>query len=173
LSSAGDYHLRTVPVLNYLDHQPRIVGQLDLAADAYIVGNVSLSGPAVLESSAVVRADRASVAIAAHFHMGRGSSIHVDGDGPTQIGRGVWLGAGTVVHGCTLGDGVRVEDGGLVLSHARVGQGSIVAAGALVTEGATFVDNSYIAGSPGRWVRETTVDERAETARRAGAPHAT
>jgi carbonic anhydrase/acetyltransferase-like protein (isoleucine patch superfamily) len=70
------------------------------------------------------------------------------------------------VHACTLGDNVRVEDRGLVLTGARVGAGSVVAAGALVTENAEFPAHSYLSGTPARRVRETTPEERAETARR-------
>ena len=69
---------------------------------------------------------------------------------PTLIGDDVWVGDDAVVHACTLGDGVRVEDGGLVLSNSRVGAGSIVAADALVAEGVEFPPNSYVSGTPGR-----------------------
>jgi len=77
----------------------------------------------------------------------------------------VWLGDDVVVHATTLGEGTRVEDGGLVLSTSSVGAGSIVAADALVSEGVEFPDNSYISGTPGRRVRETTLEERQETLR--------
>ena len=92
------------------------------------------------------------------------------------MGADVWVGEDAVVHATTLGDGVRVEDGGLVLSTSRVGAGSIVAADTLVSEGAEFPENSYISGTPGRRVRETTAEEREETRRliadalRAGIP---
>jgi carbonic anhydrase/acetyltransferase-like protein (isoleucine patch superfamily) len=157
-----------MPILTYLEHVPSVGSDVSLAPDAYVIGQAMLVGPAVLEASAVIRADREMVRIGANFHMGRASSIHIDGGCPTVIGSGVWLGAHTVAHGCTLGDGVRVEDAGLVLSGSIVGSGSIVAAGALVTEGTSFPDNSYIEGSPGRRTRDTTADERAETARRSG-----
>src|SRR5207248_929729 len=105
------------------------------------------------------------IEVGPRFRIGRGSSIHVELATPTIIGSDVWLGDDTVVHACTLGDGVRVEDGGLVLSNSRVGAGSIVAPDALVSEGVEFPARSYISGTPGRRVRETTADERAETAR--------
>jgi carbonic anhydrase/acetyltransferase-like protein (isoleucine patch superfamily) len=98
--------------------------------------------------------------------MGSRSSIHLEMDVGTNIGADVWLGDDVVVHGCTLGDGVRVEDGGLVLSNSRVGSGSVVAADAMVAEGAEFPDNSFIEGTPGRRTRETTAEERAETRQR-------
>ena len=78
----------------------------------------------------------------------------------------MWLGDDVVVHACSLGDEVRVEHGGLVLSNARIGSGSIVDAATLVPEGVEFPDNSFISGTPGRRLRDTTPDERAETRRR-------
>jgi carbonic anhydrase/acetyltransferase-like protein (isoleucine patch superfamily) len=155
-----------VPILTYLEHTPSVGPGVGLADDAYIVGKVSIAGPAVLEASAVLRGDQNRIVVGPRFHIGRGSTIHVESYSPTQVGSDVWLGDSVVVHACTLGDGVRVEDGGLVLSTARVGSGSIVAADALVPEGAEFPEDSYIAGTPGRRVRDTTHHEREETLRR-------
>jgi carbonic anhydrase/acetyltransferase-like protein (isoleucine patch superfamily) len=156
-----------VPILTYLEHRPAVGEGVGLAGDAYIVGKVSLVGPAVLAASAVLRGDQNGIVVGPRFHIGRGSTIHVESYSPTQIGSDVWLGDGVVVHACTLGDGVRVEDRGLVLSTSRVGSGSIVAAGSLVAEGAEFPENSYIDGTPGRRQRDTTPEEREETRRRA------
>lgn len=153
-----------MPILPYLEHEPRIDGELELANDAFIIGRVALVGPAVLEARSVIRGDQAAIDIGPHFHLGQGSTIHVDPNSPTRIGASVWMGADAVAHGCTLGDNVRVEDRALVLSRSEIGAGSIVEAGGLVTEGAVFPENSYISGSPGRRVRDTTPEERGEKA---------
>jgi carbonic anhydrase/acetyltransferase-like protein (isoleucine patch superfamily) len=152
-----------MPILPYLAHVPTVGDQVSLAEDAFVVGKVSLAGPAVLEPSAVIRGDQNRIAIGPRFRMGRGSTVHVEVHTHTEIGADVWLGNDVVAHACSLGDGTRVEDGGLVLSTSRVGAGSIVAADALVSEGADFPDHSYIAGIPGRRVRDTTDDERRQT----------
>jgi carbonic anhydrase/acetyltransferase-like protein (isoleucine patch superfamily) len=154
-----------MPILPYLEHLPEVGSDVALADDAFIVGKVFLAGPARLESSAVVRGDQNGVAIGARFRMGRRSSIHVERHTDTRVGANVWLGDDVVVHATTLGDGTRVEDGGLVLSTSKVGAGSIVAADALVPEGVEFPDNSYISGTPGRRARETTPEERQATLR--------
>ncbi len=154
-----------MPILPYLDHSPSVGQGVVLADDAYVVGEVELRGPARLESSAVLRGDQNRIVIGPRFRMGAGSSMHVEVHTETQVGSDVWVGDGAVVHATTLGDGTRVEDGGLVLSTSRVGAGSIVAADALVPEGVEFADNSYISGTPGRRIRETTPEERAETLR--------
>jgi carbonic anhydrase/acetyltransferase-like protein (isoleucine patch superfamily) len=154
-----------VPILTYLEHRPEVGQGVDLAEDAYVVGKVRLAGPAVLQSSAVLRGDQNRIVVGPRFRIGRGSTIHVESYSETQIGSGVWLGDNVVVHACTLGDGVRVTDGGLVLSTAIVGSGSIVTAGSLVSEGTEFPANSYIHGTPGRRLRDTTREEREETRR--------
>src|SRR6266516_3475575 len=124
-----------MPILPYLEHLPSIGVRVDLADDAFVIGKVHVSGPAVLGSRAVLRGDQNRIEVGPRFRIGRGSTIHVENHTPTQIGANVWLGDHVVVHACVLGDGTRVEDGGLVLSTSSVGSGSIVGADALVSEG--------------------------------------
>ena len=154
-----------MPILPYLEHRPAIGEDVELAASAFVIGRVTLAGPAVLGERAVLRGDQNRIVVGPRFRIGRGSSVHVEVHTDTQLGADVWVGDDAVVHACRLGDGTRVEDGGLVLSTSRVGAGSIVAADALVSEGADFPENSYISGTPGRRVRDTTPEERAETRR--------
>jgi carbonic anhydrase/acetyltransferase-like protein (isoleucine patch superfamily) len=154
-----------MPILPYLEFVPEIGEGVGLADDAFVVGKVHLAGPAVLESSAVLRGDQNRIVVGPRFRIGRGSTVHVEVHTDTRIGADVWVGDDAVVHATTLGDGTRVEDGALVLSTSRVGAGSIVASDALVSEGAEFPDNSYISGTPGRRLRETTPEERDATRR--------
>jgi carbonic anhydrase/acetyltransferase-like protein (isoleucine patch superfamily) len=152
-----------MPILPYLDEAPTIGESVNLSEDAFVIGKVMLLGPARLESSAVLRGDQNRIMVGPRVRIGRGSTAHVEVHTPTLIGSNVWIGDDAVVHACSLGDGTRVEDGGLVLSTSRVGAGSIVAADALVPEGTEFPDNSYISGTPGRRVRDTTPHERQQT----------
>jgi carbonic anhydrase/acetyltransferase-like protein (isoleucine patch superfamily) len=154
-----------VPLLAYLEHVPAVGDRVALDDLAYVVGKVSIAGPALVEERAVLRGDQNWIAVGPRFRIGRGSTVHVESHTSTRIGSDVWLGDNVVVHATILGDGVRVENGGLVLSTSRVGAGSIVAAAALVPEGAEFPENSYISGTPGRRLRETTEAERNETRR--------
>lgn len=152
-----------MPVLAYLHHVPNVGDDVSLDADAYVVGKVSITGPARFEASAVARGDQNTISVGARVRIGRGSTIHVERHTATVIGSDVWVGDNAVVHATTLGDEVRVESGARVLSTSSVGSGSVVASGALVSEGVEFPENSYIAGTPGRRIRDTTPDERAET----------
>jgi carbonic anhydrase/acetyltransferase-like protein (isoleucine patch superfamily) len=163
---ASDGITDRVPVLSYLEFTPQLGPTVVLAEEAFVVGKVRVAGPALLGQSAVLRGDQNWIDVGARFCIGQRSTVHVEFETDTRIGMDVWLGDDVVVHACTLGDGVRVEHGGLVLSNSRVGGGSIVDADALVPEGVEFPDNSFISGTPGRRLRDTTPEERAETRRR-------
>jgi carbonic anhydrase/acetyltransferase-like protein (isoleucine patch superfamily) len=152
-----------MPILPYLDSRPTIGPNVRLDENAFVVGQVTVTGPAALGSYAVLRGDQNQIRVGPRFSIGRHSTVHVEREHGTQIGADVWVGDHAVVHACVLGDGTRVESRGLVLSTSRVGAGSVIAAGALVPEGAEFPDNSYISGTPGRRIRDTTAEERAET----------
>jgi carbonic anhydrase/acetyltransferase-like protein (isoleucine patch superfamily) len=152
-----------MPVLPYLDHRPQLSEAVRVADGAVVVGRVSVRGSAVIETGAVLRGDQSFIEIEGPFRIGRGSTVHTEVDVPTRIASGCWLGDGAVVHASVLGSDVRVEDGALVLSYSTLGAGCIVSAGSLVPESATFEDNSYISGVPGRRVRDTTAEERAAT----------
>jgi carbonic anhydrase/acetyltransferase-like protein (isoleucine patch superfamily) len=163
---ASDGITGRVPVLRYLTFTPELGEAVALADNAFVVGKVRVAGPAALGQRAVLRGDQNWIEVAPRFRIGERSTIHVEFEAKTQIGHDVWLGDDVVVHACTLGDEVRVEHGGLVLSNARVGSGSIVDAAALVPEGVEFPDNSFISGTPARRLRDTSPEERAETRRR-------
>jgi carbonic anhydrase/acetyltransferase-like protein (isoleucine patch superfamily) len=163
---AADGTTGGVPVLPYLSHTPQLSSDVRVGEGAVVVGRVSLAGPSVIESTAVLRGDQSFIEIEGPFRIGRGSTVHTEVDVPTRIASGCWLGDGAVVHASVLGSGVRVEDGALVLSYSTIGSGSIVEAGSLVPENATFEANSYISGVPGRRLRDTTVEEREETSAR-------
>jgi carbonic anhydrase/acetyltransferase-like protein (isoleucine patch superfamily) len=152
-------------VFSYLGDAPEVGAVVDLHRQAAVVGKVHIAGPAVFEAHAVARGDQNAIRIGPRFHLGERSTVHVELDRGTEIGADVWVGADAVIHATTLGDGVRVEDQALVLSRSSVGAGSIVAADSLVTEGVEFPENSYILGTPGRRVRDTTPEEREETLR--------
>src|SRR3989442_2121778 len=123
-----------MPLLAYLQHMPEVGADVALADDAFVVGKVSVAGPAVLESSAVLRGDQNRIMVGPRFRIGRGSTVHVELASQTHIRADVWLVDCVVVHAGGVGDGTRVEDGGLVVSTAQGGGGGRGTAGSLLPE---------------------------------------
>ena len=79
--------------------------------------------------------------------------LHVADDNPCIIGDYVTVGHGAVLHGCEIEDHVLIGMSATVLTGAKIGRGSIIAAGALVKENAVIPPNSLVVGVPGKVVR--------------------
>ncbi len=134
-----------------------------LAPGAQVIEDVEVGQGSSLWSNAVVRGDMGAIRIGCRTNIQDNAVVHGREGFVTSIGDDCVVGHGAIVHGCTVGDGVLVGMGSIVLDGAVIGPGSIVGAGALVTQGKVFPENSLIIGSPARVVRETTPEERAAT----------
>lgn len=132
-----------------------------VAADATLVGSVTVGPNSSVFYGCVVRADADTITIGSGTNIQDGSVIHADPDLPVVVGSGVSVGHRAVLHGCTVEDDVLVGMGAIVLNGAHIGSGSLIAAGAVVLEGSRIPANSLVAGVPAKVRRETTEDERA------------
>jgi carbonic anhydrase/acetyltransferase-like protein (isoleucine patch superfamily) len=156
-----------MPILPYLGIRPAVAPDVELDAEGFIIGKVTVMAGVRVGPRTVVRADQASIEVGPRVRLGRGATVHVDPGFPTTIGADVVIEDDAIVHGCTLGDAVLVGQDATVLTGSTVGEGSIVEPGALVPEGKSFPARSVIAGTPGKVVRQTTDEEVAAIRRRA------
>ena len=117
---------------------------------AYVHGRVTIGADSSVWPMVVVRGDKGAIAIGARTNVQDGCILHADPDAYLTIGSGVTIGHGAIVHGCTVGDDVLIGMGAVILNHARIGDGSLIAARALVTEGMVVPPNSVVMGIPGK-----------------------
>ena len=155
-----------------------------VAGDAWTAPNVTLIGDVTLESRAsvwygsVLRADNDSISVGEGSNVQDNCTLHVDPGFPLRIGRGVSVGHGVVLHGCTIDDDVLVGMNSVILNGAHVSRGTLIAAGSVVLEGTDVPPNSLVAGVPARARRELRPDEldriaaNARTYERLSAEHA-
>jgi carbonic anhydrase/acetyltransferase-like protein (isoleucine patch superfamily) len=90
------------------------------------------------------------IAIGARTNVQDGAILHADPDAYLTIGDDVTIGHGAIVHGCTVADEVLIGIGAVILNHAEIGGGCIIAARALVTEGMVVPPRSVVMGVPGQ-----------------------
>jgi len=140
---------------------PQIPEESFIAPSADVIGDVRLGERVSVWFQAVVRADIAPVVIGDGSNIQDGCVLHVDRDVPLEIGAGVTVGHGAVLHSCTVGDGTLIGMGAVVLSGAKIGPGCIIGAGALVPPGKEIPAGSLVLGSPGKAARALTGEERA------------
>ena len=156
-----------MPLVPYLGTQPTVGEDVEIDAEGFVIGKVTLGRGVRIGARTVLRGDQDTITVGDHVRFGRAISVHMDPSYPTQIGSDVVVEDDAIVHGTILGDAVLVERDATILTGSSVGAGSIVQAGALVPEGKAFPARSVIAGTPGKVIRETTDDEVAATRRRA------
>lgn len=140
------------------DLTPQIDPSTFIAAEATLIGAVTLQAGASVWPGAVIRADNAPIVIGENSNIQEGAVLHVDPGKPLRVGRNVTVGHQAMLHGCTIEDGALIGIQAVVLNGAVIGRHSLVGAGALVTEGKTFPERSLILGSPAKVVR-TLSDE--------------
>ena len=130
-----------------------------IAENASLIGDVTLKRNSSVWFNAVLRGDSNTIDIGEESNIQDGCVLHADEGYPLVIRKGVTVGHGAVLHGCTIGDGSLVGMGAIVLNGAVIGKNCMIGAGALVTGGKVFEDGQLILGSPAKAVRPLTPEE--------------
>lgn len=130
-----------------------------IAPQAVVVGDVVVGEEVSIWYGAVVRADLDRITLGARCNLQDGVVLHTDPGFHLELGDGVSVGHGAVLHGCRIEPGVLVGMGSIVLNGAVIGSGSVIGAGALVPAGTIIPPRSLVLGTPGKVRRETTEDE--------------
>ncbi|MHA3904400.1 gamma carbonic anhydrase family protein [Castellaniella sp. WN] len=141
------------------DLTPHIDPSAFVAAEATLIGAVTLRTGASVWPGAVIRADNEPIVVGENTSIQEGAVLHVDAGKPLRVGRNVTVGHQAMLHGCTVEDGALIGIQAVVLNGAVIGRHSLVGAGALVTEGKTFPERSLILGSPAKAVRTLSDEE--------------
>jgi carbonic anhydrase/acetyltransferase-like protein (isoleucine patch superfamily) len=145
-------------IRSYRSRWPQIAASAYIDPAAVVIGDVTIGEQSSIWPAVVVRGDVHWIRIGARTNIQDGSVLHVMKDQyPLQIGDGVTVGHGVILHGCTIESRVLVGMGSILLNNVRVGSGSIIAAGTLVPEGTQIPPGSLFMGHPGKFARALTV----------------
>lgn len=126
---------------------------------AVVCGDVTIGKGSGVWFNAVIRGDEDRIVIGEDSNIQDGAVLHVDPGAPLTLGRGVTVGHGAILHGCTVGENSLIGMGTIVLNGARIGRDCIVGAGALVT-GKTVIPDGWLAmGNPAKPVRRLKPEE--------------
>jgi carbonic anhydrase/acetyltransferase-like protein (isoleucine patch superfamily) len=141
--------------------RPVIAGDVYLAPNCVVAGDVEIGAGSSVWFNATIRGDVAPIRIGERSNVQDGAVLHVDSGTPCVIGDDVTIGHGAIVHAATVGDGVTIGMGATVLSRSRIGAGAIVAAGAVVLEDTVVAAGTLVAGVPAREKRRLDEAQRA------------
>ncbi len=140
-----------------------------LADNAVLIGEISMGDKCTVWFGAVVRGDVNSITIGNNTNIQDNATIHgTYKTAATTIGSNVSIGHNAIVHGCTLEDNVLIGMGAIVMDHAVVKSGAMVAAGAVVLQETVVEPNMIYAGVPAKPVKKVEGDNLAMMERISG-----
>ena len=154
--------VRSVRVVPTAQAYPQLSEALFVATNATVIGDVSLGKEASIWYSAVLRGDLHKITIGDRSILQDRVVIKKTSADPSPvlIGREVFVGPNSKLGACTLQDfsyvsmGCTVEDGCVLESY------SMLAAGAVLSQGTRVPCGQIFAGSPAKFLREVTAEER-------------
>ena len=125
---------------------------------ASVVGQVTLGANVSVFPCAVLRGDIAAITVGENSNIQDNAVLHVNYNAPCQIGAGVSVGHGAVVHGSKVGDNVIIGMNAVVME-SEIGPNCIIGAGAVVPAGKNIPAGSLVMGGPAKVVRPLDEDE--------------
>ena len=132
-----------------------------------VIGTATLGAQAWLGDDSVIRADGQVVTVGERFWLGHRSTVHIATNSyATRVGDRVTVGRNAVVHACTVGSDVVIEDDVVILDGAEIGDNAVIEAGTTVFPRMKLDGGHAYAGSPARPSRPIGPDEVAERAER-------
>ena len=141
------------------DDIPNIPDSAYVAAEATVIGKVTLGENVSVWPGVVMRGDNDSITIGNGSNVQDNAVLHTDPRFPLLVGENVTIGHQAVLHGCTVGDGSLIGIQAVVMNGAVIGKNCLVGAGALVLEGKSYGERKLILGSPAKVIRELTHED--------------
>lgn len=138
---------------------PKVDGSAFIAANATLVGDVTIGARCGIWFGAVLRADGPPIRIGDGSNIQDGTVIHIAARGVgTTVGRNVTVGHMALLHACEVQDDAFIGMHSTVLDEAVIETGAMVAAGAVVTPRKVVRQGELWAGNPAVKMRD--IEER-------------
>ncbi|MBI4031328.1 MAG: gamma carbonic anhydrase family protein [Proteobacteria bacterium] len=148
-------------IRSYKKISPRIDASAFIAENAAVIGDVHVGAGSSVWFGCTLRGDVAGIRIGARSNIQDHTIIHESSKPiPTTIGDDVTVGHACLLHACTVGDGAFIGMQACVMDGAVVEAGAMLAAGALLTPGKIVPSGQLWGGSPAKFMRALTDEDR-------------
>ena len=148
-------------ILSFGGKTPRDEGAVFVAANATVLGDVTLGKGTNIWYGAVLRGDEGTLVLGENCNVQDNAVLHCDPGGQVLLGKNVTVGHCALAHGCTVGENSLIGMHATLLNHSAVVKNCIIGAGALVPEGMVIPDNSVAVGVPARVIKTIRDDQLA------------
>lgn len=102
---------------------------------ATVYGDIEMGQLSSLWPGVVVRADMNRFVLGKYVNIQDNATLHSDSRRGISIGDYTLVGHHAMIHGCTIGRGVLIGIGSIILDDAEIGDGAMITAGCMVRGG--------------------------------------
>ena len=144
----------------FLGKRPDTARAAFVAANATVLGDVTLGAQSSVWYGCVLRGDINSIAIGEGTNVQDLTMVHLADSHGVKVGRYCTIGHSAIIHACEIGDECLIGMGATILDGAKIGDRCIVGANALVTQRFVAPAGSMVLGAPAKVVRPLTDAEQ-------------
>lgn len=144
----------------HLGRTPDTARAAFVAANATVIGDVTLGANSSVWYGCVLRGDINSIVIGEGSNVQDGTIVHLADDCGVKVGNHTTIGHAAIIHACEIGNECLVGMGATVLDGAKIGDRCIIGANALVTQRFVAPPGSMILGAPAKVTRPLTDAEQ-------------
>ncbi|MBQ0116098.1 MAG: gamma carbonic anhydrase family protein [Bacteroidales bacterium] len=142
---------------------PKMGENCFLADNAAVIGDVTMGDGCSIWYGAVLRGDVNTITIGNRVNIQDNAVVHtLYQKSVTEIGDDVSVGHNAVIHGAKIGNMVLIGMGSIILDHAEIADGAIIAAGSVVKGGTKIGPNELWAGSPATFKKMVNPEQAKE-----------
>jgi len=141
------------------DKKVKNLGENWVAPNASIIGDVTLEKNTSIWFNTTLRGDVENIFVGEGSNIQDGSVLHTDPGYPLKIGKDVTIGHLVMLHGCTIDENSLIGIGTVILNGTKIGKNCIIGAKTLIAENKVIPDNSLVIGTPGKIIRQITIEE--------------
>ena len=157
-----------IHIYPYRGIHPTIHASSFIAPTASVIGDVHVGEESSVWYGTVIRGDVMPIRIGARTSIQDNTVVHATGGWrETVVGDDCTIGHSVVLHGCSIGSGVLIGMGSILLDAVEVGDGAMIGAGSLVTARTKIPAGMLAHGRPAKVIRPLN-DEEKERIREAG-----
>ena len=139
---------------------PRLAGDVFLAPNAFIIGDVQIGARSSIWFNVTIRGDVMPIRLGREVNVQDGSVLHgTYGKFGCTLEDRVTIGHQVTLHGCHIGRETLIGMGSTVMDGAEVGEQCLVGAGTLITEGMKLPPRHLILGRPAKVIRPLKPEE--------------
>jgi carbonic anhydrase/acetyltransferase-like protein (isoleucine patch superfamily) len=153
-----------MPLLSYNGRKPKIGGNVFIAENAFVIGDVEIGCGSSIWYNCVIRGDVNSIRIGKKTNIQDGSVIHVASQEPgaTIIGDNVTIGHAVLIHACHIADYSFIGMRATIMDRAYVDKFGWIGAGALITADKRINSGELWVGVPGKFFRNISDKEKGD-----------